>query len=428
MSYNIISGVLGTQAISDTSTTQQHPLGFEQIARDATYGVGTFIYAKGVASTAVGSWVLINEDDWTTSLATTGDIGRIAVSMSANVAGQYGWYQIAGKAIGKALTGYVDNAAVYLTGTAGSVDDAVISGNLVAQAKGASAVGTPSSGLAEFELDRPYVGAAPQGAVADLTDSSGGAAADGTIGVVTLPTALTDNGGGTADGTVASQAAPVTLTDSTGYDATHDDTVAAVAAITTLTDSTGQSGTHDDTLAATTLPTTLTDSTGLSASHNDTVADGQRADGTMGGIADGSFETVGDTSTGDRSGAIMNNFKECQAALVILTQNDSDLSQKIIEHNTLIGVMMQNASDTGQKVIELVTRDAVHAQNTSDLTQKVIELVTLAGTAQNNLKELTARQAENLTAITACRDGLKELATKVNAALAALRNAGVLAV
>ncbi len=41
--------------------------------------------------------------------------------------------------------------------------------------------------------------------VAALTDSSGGATADGTIGLVTAPTALTDNGGGTADATVEAQ-------------------------------------------------------------------------------------------------------------------------------------------------------------------------------------------------------------------------------
>lgn len=73
-------------------------------------------------------------------------------------------------------------------------------------------------------------------AVAALTDNSGGAAADGTIGAVTAPTALTDNGGGTADATVDSQAAPVTLTDSTGQSGTHDDTLAAT---TTMADLTG---------------------------------------------------------------------------------------------------------------------------------------------------------------------------------------------
>ena len=52
-----------------------------------------------------------------------------------------------------------------------------------------------------------------------LVDNSGGAAADGTIGAVTAPTALA----------------------------------------ATLTDSTGLSGTHDDTLEATSVPADLTD-------------------------------------------------------------------------------------------------------------------------------------------------------------------------
>ncbi len=72
--------------------------------------------------------------------------------------------------------------------------------------------------------------------VAAITDSSGGAAANGTIEAITAPTALTDNGGGTADATVASMAAPTTLTDSSGQSGTHDDTCAAT---TTQADLTG---------------------------------------------------------------------------------------------------------------------------------------------------------------------------------------------
>jgi hypothetical protein len=75
--------------------------------------------------------------------------------MSANVAGQYGWYQIYGKAVGKALTGFVDDANVYATATAGSVDDAVVSGDRVKNAKGASALDAPATGMAEFEIHYP---------------------------------------------------------------------------------------------------------------------------------------------------------------------------------------------------------------------------------------------------------------------------------
>jgi hypothetical protein len=151
---------LGMQPIANTETTAQHPLGTIVTATDVAtatnYGTGEFIYLKGVASTAIGSWVTYNADDWTTTLLAANAIGPVAVAMSANVASQYGWYQISGKAVGKALTGYVDNALVWATATAGSVDDAVVDGDMVHLAKGASALDTPSAGFAEFEIHRPY--------------------------------------------------------------------------------------------------------------------------------------------------------------------------------------------------------------------------------------------------------------------------------
>lgn len=95
-------------------------------------------------------------------------------------------------------------------------------------AAAAAATNPSSTGYVWLNGSAPSTAEGPQAAVADLTDNSGGAAADGTIGVVTPSTALTDNGGGTADGTVAAQAEPVTLTDNTGLSGTHDDTLAVV--------------------------------------------------------------------------------------------------------------------------------------------------------------------------------------------------------
>ena len=120
------------------------------------------------------------------------------------------------------------------------------------------------------------------GGIIALTDSSGGAAANDTIGAVTAPTALTDNGGGTADATVASQAAP-----------------------TTLTDSTGQSGTHDDTLAATT---------------------------TMADITGGESPTEAE-------------FNTLLAEVRVICQNASDSGQKIIELVTLAGTAQNNLKE-----------------------------------------------------------------------------------
>lgn len=63
--------------------------------------------------------------------------------------------------------------------------------------------------------------------IAALTDNSGGAAADSTIGAVTAPTALTDNGGGTADGTVAAMTPVTALTVADGA-GTNDGTIGAI--------------------------------------------------------------------------------------------------------------------------------------------------------------------------------------------------------
>ena len=157
MAFIIRDAIVGAQPIDDTSTTQQHPLGTCVKAVDPTYGAGEFIYLKGVASTAIGSWVTYNLDDGTTDLLAANAIGPVAVAMSANVASQYGWYQIYGKAVGKALAAYADNGLVYATATAGSIDDAVVAGDRVKLAKGASAVGTPSTGFAEFEIEYPFM-------------------------------------------------------------------------------------------------------------------------------------------------------------------------------------------------------------------------------------------------------------------------------
>lgn len=156
MAYVINSQKIGLQPIAETSTTKNHDLGTRVFASDSTYGTGEFVYLLGVASTGIGSWATINYDDGSTTLLVANAIGPVGIAMSANVASQYGWYQIAGKAVGLALASYADNALVWATATAGSVDDAVVDGDMVHLAKGASAVDTPSTGFAEFEIQYPY--------------------------------------------------------------------------------------------------------------------------------------------------------------------------------------------------------------------------------------------------------------------------------
>lgn len=157
MAYKVIENRLGQSLIGSVDTVAAVPVGTIVRATDPAYGAGEFIYLGGVASTALGSWVTYNLDDGSTTRLAANAIGPVAVAMGATVAGTFGWYQIGGKAIGLALTGFVDNANVYATATAGSVDDAIVEGDRVKLAKGASAVGTPSAGLAEFEISRPFM-------------------------------------------------------------------------------------------------------------------------------------------------------------------------------------------------------------------------------------------------------------------------------
>jgi hypothetical protein len=158
--FIITGGQIGMQDIATTSTTKNHPLGTVVTAVDIAstqYGAGEFVYAKGVASTVVGSFVVFHEDDWSTTLLAANDIGQVGLAMSANVANQYGWYQIKGKGVGKVAASFADNGLVYATATAGTADDAVVAGDRVKKCIGASAIDTPSTGLAEMELDYPFM-------------------------------------------------------------------------------------------------------------------------------------------------------------------------------------------------------------------------------------------------------------------------------
>lgn len=157
MSWKFIENRLGQTHVGSVDTDAAVPVGTILRATHPDYGAGEFIYLAGVASTAEGSWVTYSMDDGSTALLAANAIGPVAVATGATVASTYGWYQIQGKAVGLCLASFADNANVYATATAGSVDDAVVAGDRVKRAKGASAIGTPAAGQAEFEIDRPFM-------------------------------------------------------------------------------------------------------------------------------------------------------------------------------------------------------------------------------------------------------------------------------
>jgi hypothetical protein len=141
-------------------TTQEFTLGTivtaEDKDTDSDLGAAEFMYVQGVASAEAASVVTIDQADYTTSLATANDVGIQGVCVAALVADTYGWVQISGKAECKVATGFAAGTVAYLTSTAGTIDDAVVSGDLIYGSIGLTAIDTPNTGTAYVGLSRPF--------------------------------------------------------------------------------------------------------------------------------------------------------------------------------------------------------------------------------------------------------------------------------
>lgn len=117
---------IGAQPIATTDTVKNHPLGTIIKGWDPTYGEGEFIYLLGVASTEVGSVALYNATTYQTALITVSN-GKnkglpVGIAMSANVASQYGWYQIAGNAvIKKTSVAVTPQVPIFISATTGRI-------------------------------------------------------------------------------------------------------------------------------------------------------------------------------------------------------------------------------------------------------------------------------------------------------------------
>lgn len=140
-------------APGDVHSEQKNPLGTRAFDTDGN----EYIYLKGVASTAIGTWVVYDELSVTIRMVTT-SIGPVAIATAATIASTWGWYLINGTGSGLALTGYADNATVNATATDGSVDDNAVAAAAelnVFGAWGRSAVNETTL-LATFQLQNAY--------------------------------------------------------------------------------------------------------------------------------------------------------------------------------------------------------------------------------------------------------------------------------
>ena len=111
-----------------------------------------YVYLTGVASTVANDWVAYDEVFITTR--TVANVkGGIAIAQAAvDSTSKYGWYGIWGSFTGNVATG-ADNANVWVTSTAGRVDNTDVAVDILTNTLQRSAT---ASNLATFELRYPY--------------------------------------------------------------------------------------------------------------------------------------------------------------------------------------------------------------------------------------------------------------------------------
>jgi hypothetical protein len=156
MAYTIAENALLGQAFADTSTKKMYELGTIFRGKDPSLGGGEFIYLLGVVNTIVGSVVTWDVASHQTTLAPAGlNLPRpVAFAMSANVASQYGWYQVSGMATAAKASGTTFAAAATVGVAAAGLVAAAANGQEITGALAAAAA-VNGELTALIHVDRP---------------------------------------------------------------------------------------------------------------------------------------------------------------------------------------------------------------------------------------------------------------------------------
>lgn len=115
-----------------------------------------FIFLPGVSGVdSTHRWVTFDADH-TTALLTAGAKGRCAVfAADVDATTKYGWAQIYGKCAFASSDAIATNSVLYIDATAGRVDDAAVTGDLVLGAVSRST--DASTNIFTVELNYPQV-------------------------------------------------------------------------------------------------------------------------------------------------------------------------------------------------------------------------------------------------------------------------------
>lgn len=260
-----------------------------------------------------------------------------------------------------------------------------------------------------------------------LTDSSGGAAADGTIDAITLPTALTDSSGGAASATLAAM-----TNSNAGYVYYQNITAASTSA---GADQLDLNGVAEPEVMANIVQPDVPRNVVINFTDGDTSIDA--FDLTVAGTApDGSAVTENFTFAGGLDQVGSKIFAKVTSVTLNSINGNGAADTLDLGYGAKIGVPVP-AGATGLSIVKLVSNGAEEAASATDTTNNSFTATTAPnGTNDyevwyeyshpaltvlvNHVASLAARQAENRTALDACQDAVAELAAKMNSVIATL--------
>ena len=151
MAAKLLGKVVG--GLTDVHSSIQNPKGTRSLGYNSSDELCEFIYLSGVASLVAEDFVVYDED-YATTRAVADEVGSVAVAMAAvDATTKYGWFQIYGPATGDTATVAADKT-LYLTATAGRLDDTDVAGDSV---HGCFSMAADTSNSCPVFLNYPFV-------------------------------------------------------------------------------------------------------------------------------------------------------------------------------------------------------------------------------------------------------------------------------
>ena len=143
--------VLTSDQITTVSTSAVYTVGSK--AKDASGN--EYIFLAGLTGVVAGTWVSFNHL-FAAALLTTSSVGAVAVATSAVIGSRWGWFQIYGAGSGIIGNEVSGDLALFASSVTGSVDDLVVTGDLIKGAFSRSASAVTGASIT-VQLNYPFI-------------------------------------------------------------------------------------------------------------------------------------------------------------------------------------------------------------------------------------------------------------------------------